>query len=38
MKNQMTIDLKELSDKYPDYVFYGINREMKVCDLFSKLR
>ena len=38
MKNEMTIDLKNLSDKYPDFVFYAINRELKVCELFSKLK
>ena len=38
METEITIDLKSLSDKYPEYVFYAINREMKVCELFSKLR
>jgi len=36
MEKEIIIDLKNLSDKYPKYVFYAFSRDLKLVDFISK--
>lgn len=33
---EVQVDLKILSDMYPEYVFYAIRRDIKLVDFLSK--